>query len=237
LLFSPLGLRPALAVALVTGNRSIALVLAAAAPFLVAHPLVERYLSLCVVVTFLLPAAGSWFLVLVRRFAARVSARDGPVLKVPGFRHVASHASALLLGLVLGTSAAVVGMTRPAASVDNDLVVVDRRGQNALAQPALGVSREDEQALRAYVSWLEEQRGNLSLEWGETAFATTAALGYARLAVLAEDRGDAVRALARFDGAAFYCEPARIANCSPEQMRLLIAGFERLARPDPRTVR
>jgi predicted Na+-dependent transporter len=57
LLFAALERRRALTVGLVSGNRNIALVWAAAAPFLADHPAVELFLAMSVFPIFMLPAA------------------------------------------------------------------------------------------------------------------------------------------------------------------------------------
>jgi BASS family bile acid:Na+ symporter len=57
LLFAALERRRALTVGLVSGNRNITLVWAAAAPFLAGHPGVELFLAMSVFPIFMLPAA------------------------------------------------------------------------------------------------------------------------------------------------------------------------------------
>ena len=67
LLFAGLGQRRALTVGLVSGNRNVTLVWAAAAPSLIGQPGVELYLAMSVFPIFMLPAPTHWLLNALRR--------------------------------------------------------------------------------------------------------------------------------------------------------------------------
>lgn len=78
-LFSALGQRRALTIGLVSGNRNITLVWAAAAPFLAAHPGVELFLAMSIFPIFMLPLA------MRRLFAALdLAGVAHPPVPVPG---------------------------------------------------------------------------------------------------------------------------------------------------------
>jgi BASS family bile acid:Na+ symporter len=77
LLFAALERRRALTVGLVSGNRNITLVWAAAAPFLADRPAVELFLAMSVFPIFMLPAATR------RIFAALIEREEGPAGAAP----------------------------------------------------------------------------------------------------------------------------------------------------------
>jgi tetratricopeptide (TPR) repeat protein len=104
-----------------------------------------------------------------------------------------------------------------------ELAAIDRLGRHAVMQRSLGPSPTYEHALRAYARALELHRDALCRLWGEGVFASEAVLTYARLAVLAEQRGDALTALARYAGAAHFCDEAAPQECSPDLLRTLAA--------------
>jgi predicted Na+-dependent transporter len=220
--FAFLGRQRSLTIGLITGNRSIALVLAAGAPFFAARPDIERYLALCVIATFLLPAVSSWVLALANR--PRNAAPAGRALSSrPGWRSPVSHAGTLALGIALGTLSSVLVMYPQSRPGPAELAAIDRLGGHAVLQRSLGPSPAYEHALSEYARALELHREALGRLWGEGVFASEAVLTYARLAVLAEQRGDALTALARYAGAAHFCDEAAPIECLPDLLRTLAA--------------
>jgi dienelactone hydrolase len=110
LLFAGLARPLALTVGLVSGNRNVTLIWAAATPFLAGHPGVELFLAMSVFPIFILPAPTRWLLrrpAWPARRAGRVAQRAGLVLVL-----------AAALGGLGGRIAAAQAVPEPAGPVE-----------------------------------------------------------------------------------------------------------------------
>jgi hypothetical protein len=136
-----------------------------------------------------------------------------------------SHVAILVLGLALGAWVAVDRVIH-ANAVLEDIGTIERMSSYVHAQRTLGDGAAYEAALNDLLSALKRRQSDPGPISDEKVLATDVALTHARLALLAEERGDMGNAKKHFDEAVGQCPSAFLKACTTDDLRRVVLEID-----------
>jgi len=108
-----------------------------------------------------------------------------------------------------------------------DMIETDYYSAYMNAQMSEGTDAGREEAIRTFLALGEQRKQRRTMTFPESAFAFDAALGYARLALLAERRGSSREAKEYSARSASYCPQLGWSDCSAQKIADTVVALDK----------